>query len=245
MTDLTPEELDKERDAEAWRLWRLMDQAPDRPSVVRIALRLARENWQPTSPVDQVLLAVRGIVHGLYVDRPNSAVFAQEVCNGRRDDCAQMISALAAYRAGQSATEERYRELTSATKECLGDTFLSAKTLQGFYGQDVTKILSRIERLKAALREATAEAQDAINEYKGDIHIRDEEIKALRAQLARQAPLVEAAREYAAIDAAWMRADRSTSTARQDAVDLSNKSANAKWELAKAARAFSNQDEAG
>ena len=53
---MTPEELDEARVSEAIRLWN--NNAPE-ASVVRIAVRLARENWQPPPKVNADTLAAR------------------------------------------------------------------------------------------------------------------------------------------------------------------------------------------
>jgi hypothetical protein len=47
---MTPEELDKARAEEAWRIW--LRQPGILPEVVTIATRLAFEGWTPPEPVD-------------------------------------------------------------------------------------------------------------------------------------------------------------------------------------------------
>ena len=57
---MTPEELDKARADEAWRIW--LRQPGILPEVVTIATRLAFEGWTPPEPVDPDVLAVRRLL---------------------------------------------------------------------------------------------------------------------------------------------------------------------------------------
>jgi hypothetical protein len=124
MTDLTDEQLDKARDAEVLRIvserWRTKHGAEALETAVMEVLderrRLDASGWQPAPPVDPVLLAVREIVAGVVAKRPFGSVFGDEVRRGERDYSEPVSSALAAYRAAQSATEARLMPVVEAGK---------------------------------------------------------------------------------------------------------------------------------
>lgn len=105
---MKPEELDKATADEAWRL---LEEGQD---VAIIAARLAREGWTPTEPVDSDVLAYRGWMAGLLIDRTNR----EKVLAGEWD----RKGGAKAFVAGARMAREQERERTSglvATLEAL------------------------------------------------------------------------------------------------------------------------------
>lgn len=98
---MTPEELDKARADEAWRLQGIMIDSGHIESIGIIAARLAREGWMPPEPVDPDLLAVREISAKQFEGA--EAVVSADIRLGKYDGDAVLICALAAYKAGKAA----------------------------------------------------------------------------------------------------------------------------------------------
>jgi hypothetical protein len=106
---MTPEELDKARASEAWRI--LGGVSPHADRLAETAARLAREGWTPPPPpVDPDLLAVREIVAAKY-EQNNFSEQAKRARKGAIDDWAVIVMALAAYKAGKEAEAERAKAL--------------------------------------------------------------------------------------------------------------------------------------
>jgi hypothetical protein len=101
---MTPEELDRARSDEAWRIW---ERQPDSlPETATIAARLAREGWMPPEPVDPDVAAVREVVAAEW-EAVRDKASAAEIRDGRRDGSHLVRIALAAYKAGRNAEAER------------------------------------------------------------------------------------------------------------------------------------------
>ena len=92
---MTPEELDKARANEAWRLWQI--QNTDHPQPDIIAARLAREGWMPPEPVDPDVLAVRKVMEAFY------PMWAADFLAGASDQHMDFRAALVAFKAGKEA----------------------------------------------------------------------------------------------------------------------------------------------
>jgi hypothetical protein len=97
---MTPEELDKARSDEAWRIW---ERQPDSlPETATIAARLAREGWAPPEPVDPDLLVVREIMAEEY-EKAGWPALAKSAREGKLDEHRYMRGALIVYKAGKEA----------------------------------------------------------------------------------------------------------------------------------------------
>ena len=97
---MTPEELDKARAAEAWRVWeKVKPSLCEDNDVALFAARLAREGW---TPVDSDLLAVREIAAAWY-ERRGLDGWAHSARNGELDAGDYLQYALTAYKAGKEA----------------------------------------------------------------------------------------------------------------------------------------------
>lgn len=156
MTDLTDEQLDKARDAEVLRIvserWRTKHGAEALETAVMEVLderrRLDVSGWQPTPPVDPVILAVREIVarimEGLgYLDA------AARSRQGARDSTTEMLCALAAYRVAPSVSEGRYRSVIGAAKELREYVFAKSPDITSSIGRRVIAldaVLSALEQ---------------------------------------------------------------------------------------------------
>ena len=95
---MTPEELDRARAGEAWRICNTKSFFEESPTI--IAARLAREGWMPPPPVDPDVLAVRKVLA-----RPEvgSSVNSKGYLAGEYDHERSFQMALAAYKAGKEA----------------------------------------------------------------------------------------------------------------------------------------------
>ena len=102
---MTPEEMDKARAKEAWRIYMTNPPGMTGKRLAMIAARLAREGWMPPEPVDPDLLAVREIVAEWW-DGMGSSYSAREVRAGRCDMHDLIKVALAAYKAGKEAARD-------------------------------------------------------------------------------------------------------------------------------------------
>jgi hypothetical protein len=100
---MTPEELDKARAKEAWRVWEgVKPSLCEDNDVALFAARLAREGWTPPPPVDPDLLAVREIVAAEWGSRL-CREDARKTLSGANDLYVEVKAAFAAYKAGKAA----------------------------------------------------------------------------------------------------------------------------------------------
>ena len=106
---MSPEELDKARGEEAWRVWN--DTRPNEngalPVPATIAARLAREGWTPPEPVDWDVLAFREWASKKWPLGSGAAL------SGHMDTSPYAE----AYRAGQAASAERIKALEEGLKD--------------------------------------------------------------------------------------------------------------------------------
>jgi hypothetical protein len=109
---MTPEELDKARAEEAWRVWEgVKPSLCEDNDVALFAARLAREGWMPPEPVDPDLIAVREIVArewekwalAHFPAAAPSFDAPEATRSGKCDGDLNFIVALAAYKAGKAA----------------------------------------------------------------------------------------------------------------------------------------------
>jgi len=116
MTTLTPTQLDKARAEEALRRAAHRTPVDVQPAdAIACYQELLREGWMPSEPVDPVVLAVREIVTTV-AEEDGLTTFATGVRAGQSDKKTTMVSALAAYHAGQSSRDAVYREVVEAAK---------------------------------------------------------------------------------------------------------------------------------
>ena len=111
---MTPEELDKARAKEAWRMWeKVKPSLSEDNDVALFAARLARENWTPPEPVDPDLLAFREWAAKDWAELYPAEV--DDVQRGKRDGC----NIAKAYLAGARMAAERERERAKVLVEYL------------------------------------------------------------------------------------------------------------------------------
>ena len=103
---MTPEELDKARTDEAFRIWG-GPQTHTAEIVGQIAARLAREGYTPPEPVDPDVLAYREWEVGKHGTRD----FREEVLAGKWDRSLSAIGFLAGARIAREQEQERAKVL--------------------------------------------------------------------------------------------------------------------------------------
>lgn len=106
---MTPEELDRARSDEAWRIW---ERQPDSlPETATIAARLAREGWMPPKPVDPDLLIAREASAQEWEGRSGDSDTARRTRNGWLDDGKAVTACLLAARMAREQEQERAKGL--------------------------------------------------------------------------------------------------------------------------------------
>jgi transposase InsO family protein len=111
---MTPEELDKARASEAWRIYDGGGTYKDSHTLATIAARLAREGWVP---VDPDLIAVQGVLRDKHPEI--AAAWGNKTALWGGEYAEQAV--LDAYKAGREAESERAQVVSDALVEALDD----------------------------------------------------------------------------------------------------------------------------
>lgn len=140
---MTPEELDKARADEAWRLQGKMIGSGHIDSIAIIAARLAREGWTPPEPVDPDVLAYREWA----VSQPHTPAFREEVLAGKWDRSVSAIGFLAGARMAREQEQERAKALVEPAEAIVN------RAVRGTGANDVRwpHILKAARRLEEGL----------------------------------------------------------------------------------------------